>query len=136
MILPENVIISALETVATTQKISPVTSFGRCSSCEVDPATVAITPAATSASPSASSAVGIFFSTSTAHAAHTTGMLARITWLYDNDKCNRLALFRLMFTAMNVPIAKRPRHSRFTTARCVSLPSRLRRSTIGASAQI
>ena len=105
--------------MATAQNATPRNSFSGASlspSFDVEPTTVIITPRATRTRPRASVAVGTFFSTSTAHAAHTTGMDARMTWLKLRLRCRSDALFRAMFTAMKAPMATRPRHERMSVS--------------------
>ena len=84
------------------------------------PAIVAMTPAATRNRPAASAGEGTLCSTTTAHAAQTTGMDARITWLNDSERCNRDALLSAMLSDMNAPMATSAFHSRPTVCACVS----------------
>ena len=135
MMRPLNVIINAFDNVATTQKTTPMVSSGRCLDLSALPAIVAMTPAATRSKPAASSGDGTLFSTTTAHAAQTTGMDARITWLKERDRWSKLALFSAMLTAMKPPMATKAFHSRPTVCTCVS-PTGLPLNTTGAREQI
>ena len=135
MMRPLNVIINAFDSVATTQKTTPIVSSGRCLDLSALPAIVAMTPAATRSRPAASAGEGTLFSTTTAHAAQTTGMDARMTWLNDNERCNRDALLSAMLSDMNAPMAASAFHSRPTVCACVS-PAGLPLKTTGASEHI